>query len=659
MKKPTIIFTFLVFAALLPQLAAAGDDFVWEKIADKDWQVAPDSARGIRSAVMLFEKITADDHDLLNEKCYLTIYRRIKIFNAEGRKWGDFSVPYLKKKQKIEMIRGRTVLPDGREFPLLETQIFEKEILKAEGVKIKQKSFSLPGIADGCIVEYAVKYRMPSPYSVWIIQKEIPLLDGEYRWLFYNGKGWPSGFYQLLGNMLTPNYLWLNTTQKYIAEQRPSIKEPTEVFFAVNNVPAFDAEPHTLPDVALQAQLRCYYGSPTTAAAFWGQMSQTLASSLEKYTRNNKRGREVAASFTENKTKDGKIAAAYNWLQSNVRNVNYLAEDNNEEFKDNKSVDETLKRGYGTREDINFVFYDMLREMNIDAKIAYVVDRDENLFAPDAKYWQFDRSLVAVPNSNGQYNFYSPGTLHLPLTQVPWFNEGIRAFVVGSMTEQFFPVPFSSADLNRTRRMLTLQLQDESKVHGKLTEQRFGHGSRSLRVVLAQTPASSQCDKLQEELENVLSKAQLDSISATGTDGTDRPLILNCNLKMDMNAQPLGTTRLLVRPFSLFKPDSNAFQANTRRYAIMFDYAHELVETMQIDLPENWKIDALPADSSFSNKAGECQLSFQNFGKTLSAQRMFRLNRPFWQASDYADVKTLFQARLTMGALAVVLRKPE
>jgi hypothetical protein len=301
MKKQTIIFLFLIFTTLLLRLAMAGEDFVWEKITDKDWQVAPDSTKGIRNAVVLFEKIVTDDRDLLNNKFYVTIYRRIKIFNAEGRKWGDFSLPYLNKKQKIEFIRGRTVLPDGQEFPLLETQIFEKEIFKAKGLKIRQKSFSLPGVADGCIVEYALKYRLPSFYGVWIIQKEIPVLYGEYRWLFYRGKGL-SEIYALFNSVLTPNYLWLNTTAKYLAEQRPSIKEPTEVFFAANNVPAFETEPQALPEVALQAQVRCYYSSAVSPAAFWGQLSQNLSSTLEGYTKSNKRSRDARDSFRGHKT---------------------------------------------------------------------------------------------------------------------------------------------------------------------------------------------------------------------------------------------------------------------------------------------------------------------------------------------------------------------
>jgi hypothetical protein len=480
MKKA--LFISIVWFCLSPQAAPAGDDFVWEKITDKDWQVAPDSAKGIRNAVVLFEKIVADDRDLLNNKFYVTIYRRLKIFNAEGRQWGDFSLPYLNKKQKIEFIRGRTVLPDGQEFPLLETQIFEKEIFKAKGLKIKQKSFSLPGIADGCIVEYALKYRLPSSYGAWIFQKEIPVIYGEYRWLFYRGQGL-SGFYSLFNSVLTPNYLWLNTTSKYLAEQRPSLKDPTEVFFAVNNVPAFEAEPQALPEVALQAQLRCYYSSGAAPAAFWGELTQNISLVFEQYTKNNKRGREVVASFSGLKTEEEKIAAAYYWLQSHIKNIDYL--DSDQELKPNASVDETLKRGYGTQEDINYVFYDMLREMNIDAKMVFAADRDENLFVEDAKYWQFDRSLVAVPGDDGKYSFYSPGDLYLPAKCAPWFNEGTQALLVGHLTQQFTTVPFAPAELNRTRRHFTLQLQDESKLRGKLIEQRFGHSGRALRVLLA------------------------------------------------------------------------------------------------------------------------------------------------------------------------------
>jgi hypothetical protein len=152
-------------------------------------------------------------------------------------------------------------------------------------------------------------------------------------------------------------------------------------------------------------------------------------------------------------------------------------------------------------------------------------------------------------------------------------------------------------------------------------------------------------------------KAEIDSLAATGAEASAGPVTLNCSLQTNMNAQRMGT-RLLLRPFALFKPDTNAFHADTRRTAILFDYAHELVELMHIDLPENWEMEALPSDTTFTNKAGKCHVSFQRVGKKLSVQKMFRLNRPFWPASDYTMVKELFQTQQAMEALAVVLKKP-
>jgi hypothetical protein len=656
MNPQTKLGWLLVLALLLPLRAEAGDDFVWEPITAADWKVAEDTTKGIRDAVILFEKMIADDGKLLDKKCYLTVYRRIKIFNAEGRKWGDVNAPYIHKKQKIEAIRGRTVLPDGQEIPLLETQIFEKEVLKAGGVKIKQKSFSLPGISDGCIVEYFIKYRLPAPNSAWHFQNEIVLLQGEYRWLFYRGQGLPTGIFKILVGELAPNYLWLNTARKYKEEHRPSIKDPREVVFLVDNVPAFAKEPHALPEVSLQAQLRCYYGSATTPAAYWGEVAKGITTTLEEYTQSNKRVREAIASFGAPGTEEAKIKAAYDWLQSNLKNTSYL--DSDEELKDNKTADETIKHGYGTQEDINYIFYDMLREMNIDAKMAFVVDRDENLFAQDAKYWQFDRSLVAVPDGRGNYRFYSPGDLHLPSTHVPWFNEGIRAFLVGDVNQQFVVVPFSSAASNRTRRMFTLELEDDSKLEGKLAEQRFGHHARAIQLLLAQNTEAERQEKLKNELTPILPNTRIDSIAAIENKAPKAPVTLECNLQVSGIEQRLGS-RLLLQPFGFLKQSANPFHAGKRQYPIMFDHAYELADLMKIDLPDNWKVEALPADTTFENEAGYCEAHFQAYENTLSVQRLFRLNRPFWIAKDYPVVQELFQAKQVLDAMTVVLEKNE
>ena len=60
---------------------------MWKPVAEDDWKVAQDSAKGIRDAVMLFEKVYADESRIESKECRLRVYRRVKIFSARGKGW--------------------------------------------------------------------------------------------------------------------------------------------------------------------------------------------------------------------------------------------------------------------------------------------------------------------------------------------------------------------------------------------------------------------------------------------------------------------------------------------------------------------------------------------------------------------------------------------
>ena len=677
-KKRIVRLILLVLASLALGGVEAGDS-VWEPITAADWAVVEDTAKGIRNAVLLFEKVTADDRKLMEKKCYLTIYRRIKIFNANGRRWGDVKLAYIHKDQKIEKIRGRTIRPDGQKFSLLKSQIFEKEIYKSKEIKIKQISFSLPGISDGCIIEYVIKYRIPEPNNFWVNQREIAMLRGEHRWLFYRRDNFQQNHYdpfderyssklrlipkdneierhrqidnQQIDPILIPDYIWLHNDRPITVEVRPSSKDPQEFFFAINNVPAFVEEPYSLPEIALQDHLRCYYIAGNSSA-FWEAMAQNVSEMLDKYCRKNKRVRKIMESLENLDTDNVKIEAAYTWLQKNLKNISYS--DSNEDFKENKTADEALKRGYGTQADINYIFCDILREMNMDAKIAYGVDRNQDLLVPEAKYWQFHRSLVAVPTSQGGYRFYSPGDLHLPATHVPWFNEGVKAFVIGDTNQQFFAIPFSNAASNLTQRVVTLRLKDDLKLQGELIEHHNGQSARNIRLLLTKTTEAAREEQLQSDLAVMLPDAKIDSISVKGVEEPGKTLRLKSKIGFADIHKRLGT-RLLLQPFDFLGKTTNPFQADTRSNPIMFDYAYQIIETLNLEMPDNCKVEALPADTTFANEAGFCGVTFMTCGQRLSVQRLFRLNYPFLRASAYALVRKLFQTRQALNALTVVL----
>ena len=650
MKLSNRRFFLTALLWFVPGVVAAGDEFKWEPIAAADWSLKADSAKGIRHALMLFEKVTRDDTGELYE---LEIYRRFKIFDAEGRKWGDFNIPYVHKKQKVTAIRGRTVQADGRGFALAPEQIFEKDVIKAKGIKIKQKSFSLPGINDGCIIEYYVKLQSPTASGNWPIQKNIAQRQWEFVWKFKQLEV-SSNYLELARQYFTPNYMWhpLNITLTPLL--RPNYADPKEVYFSTRDLPALEEEPAATSEAARQARLYCYYGPELEPPAFWKKTSQEFTESMAKYGKKNKRAREIVAAFANANTNEAKIAAAYEWTQKNLKNLTFLESD--EEYKENDNLDDTLKRGYGTRLDLNFIFHSLLREMNIEAKLAFAVDRDEGLFLPNAKYWQFDRSMVAVPTGANSYRFISPGEAWLPSTHAPWFNEGVQAFMVNDSTPLFVNVPYSEAQTNRTNRIFSLRLKDDLNLEGEMNDLRLGHAARDLRLKLVRATPAEREEKLTATIKGiVVPAAEIDSMAVDGLEDLKKSPALKCKLKFANLEQPMGS-RLFLKPFCFLSRDENPFQAAKRQHPLMFDYAHELVDVVKIELPENWKLEAMPADTAFANKIGSCGISFAAFGQTLSIQRYFRLKQPYWQPADYALVRKLFQERQLLNEQTLVLK---
>jgi Domain of Unknown Function with PDB structure (DUF3857) len=90
-------------------------------------------------------------------------YRRIKIFTEEGKKFGDVELPFLKSQSDIKDVRARTIRPDGS-IVNFDGAVYEKEIVKSGGIKYLAKTFSLPEVQPGCIIEYKYREQFDSDY---------------------------------------------------------------------------------------------------------------------------------------------------------------------------------------------------------------------------------------------------------------------------------------------------------------------------------------------------------------------------------------------------------------------------------------------------------------------------------------------------------------
>ena len=115
--------------------------------------------------------------------------------------------------------------------------------------------------------------------------------------------------------------------------------------------------------------------------------------------------------------------------------------------------------------------------------------------------------------------------------------------------------------------------------------------------------------------------------------------------------------RILIKPSHFFSRQENPFQTETRKYPIVFEFAHEIFETISIVMPEGWIVEAVPEDQRFGNRVGECLIQFRNFnnGKLLSLQRVFKLKYPMIKPEFYSDVRELFNVQQLLEEKTIIL----
>jgi len=168
----------LFFLAVVFLLVGTG--FRMRTAVADEWQpISPDELRMTSvaeapgaPAVILYRQVDRDDNGRTgNEYNYV----RVKILTEEGRKYGDVEIPYFKGERTVHGLKARTIRPDGS-VANFEGKAFDKTIVKAKGVKYLAKTFSMPDVQVGSIIEYHYTNDLAEGLifdSHWILSEEL------------------------------------------------------------------------------------------------------------------------------------------------------------------------------------------------------------------------------------------------------------------------------------------------------------------------------------------------------------------------------------------------------------------------------------------------------------------------------------------------------
>jgi hypothetical protein len=591
---------FHLATALLVCLAAAafaggGDD--WRPVTPDDLAQKEGKVEKDADAEALFWEVRIDDssEDELAEKHYV----RVKIFTERGReKFSKIDIPYISG-TKIKDVLARVIKPDGSIVEIPKESIFDREIIKAGGAKLKAKSFAVPGIEAGVIVEYKYKEVTEDAGASGmqlIFQKDIPVQSISYYYKPFNNKA--------------PVYQWFNMPDTQFVKDKGGFYVATRT-----NVPSMKEEPEMPPDdevlpwYLLQSvspqitdvglnSIHYVIKNPGDKIQYWGAVANEngfiakLIDDAAKSVKNT--ASEVTGSAA---TTDDKLRKLYEYCQKQIKNTSFdttLTDDMRAKLPKNKNIADVIKNKSGSAMDIDLLFAAMAVSQGMDARMAILADRSKKFFDPEMTNEHFIHKGVIGVRDGERYRFFDPGVSFLPYETLVWKEEDVWALLIGEKNYYWLKTPYSTYDKTAANRTGKFRLNEDGSLEGEVHIEYSGQLGVVNRMDIYDESQNKREDDLREEIKRRISSAELSDITIDNLNDSSKPLVYNFKVKVPNYAQKTGK-RLFLQPGFFEYGESTLFPGSERKYRIYFHYPWSENDKIEIGLPSGFALDSADA----------------------------------------------------------------
>lgn len=614
---------------------AFGQKEDWIPITPQDLQIKEVPGDPGASAIQLYHADYIDDN-LHSE----FVYRRIKILNEKGNQYADVELTILPG-HSITNLKARTIHPDGTiiEFS---GKPFDKTIIKGQGIKYVAKTFTLPEVTVGSIIEYRFLIMTPEDTiynNSWTIQHDLYTVKENFRMKGYMGElqtkhGYDSQLSMIYSHMP--------------ANLKPQQKRDGWEMEA-QNIPAFQAEDYMPPEANYKPQVRFFYGGREIGSAdkFWQDLGHDWNNDAEHFIGSHKEVQSAASEAIGKETApEQQLRKLYARAQQ-IRNLSYERDRSEQEFKkenlkENGNVVDVLNHGYGTRHDIVLLFVALARAAGFQASVLRVSNRQEKFFDKGLLSASQLDSEMALVKVNASDVYLDPATRFCPYGVARWVRTSTTALKLDKNGGTFITVPAAPHDKAVTRRTANLALAEDGSLSGDLTVQFQGGEALERRLDALETDQAGNKKALEDELRSWLPlTAIVELTKVEGWDKQDDPLVAQFHVQIPGYASSVGK-RLLLPPYLFQTKQKEAFKNAERKYPVYFPYTFDQLDVIAIKLPDGYAIEGSPQNQEVKL----AYAAYQNVSKfepgRLVMQRVLFFNALYVETKLYAEVKDFF-----------------
>ena len=575
---------------VFPAAVFAGDE--WRPLDPADLALKASIVEKDADAEAIFWEVRlSDEFDGGETRTVLRHYVRIKVFSERGREsQSKIDIPFLGN-WKIQDIAARTIKPDGSIVELKKEDVLERTIEKLSGVKIKAKSFAMPGVEPGAIIEYRWKEIRNDRLANYIrlyFQRDVPVQLVKYY----------------IKPLAIPGYGM--KVQTFNGSASPFVKEK-DGFYSVSmtSVPAFHEEPRMPPEDAVRPWMLLFYSNEANlqGAKFWQDYGKTT---YEENKSRMKVSDEVktaaAATIAGATTPEEKLEKLFEFCRAKIKNINDdasgLTAEDRAKLKENKSPADTLKRGMGTGTNIDMLFASMAIAAGFDARVVKLSDRSDTFFDkgfPDDYFLQAYDIAVKVGD---QWRFYDPASTYVPLGMLRWQEEAQEALLSDPKEAIWLRTPLSPPDKSKMKRTAKFTLSEDGTLEGDAEIEYYGHPAVYRKEWDDDDTPAQREETLRDSVKKQMSTAEVSAIKIENVTDPLKPYTYRYHVRVPGYAQRTGK-RLFLQPEFFQHGIEPLFSGSSRKYPVYFSYPWSEEDVVTIELPAGFSLDNADAPAPF------------------------------------------------------------
>ena len=648
LRRFLICLAVAVFAAVwLAKRPVVADE--WQPIDPADLKMTSEPKAPGAPAIYLYRQV--DRNDSGNATTEFN-YVRIKILTEEGRKYGDVEIPFDKGGENISNIRARTIHPDGSVVNF-DGKVYEKAIVKAKGLKYLVKTFSMPDVTVGSLVEYKFNYDFIDRYifnSRWILSEELFTRVGKFSLKPYQEPPW---FVQ----WVSPAGLPTGTD--------PAKQGPDGIIrLTAHDIPAFTVEDFMPPENELKFRVDFIYHDSSVEQnqdKFWANYTKKEAGTIEKFVDKKKAMEQaVAGIVSASDSPEEKLRKIYARTQQ-IRNLSYEESKTAEEEKRAKlkqagNVEDIWKNGYGSGMSITWLFMALARAAGFEAHPLLVSARSEYFFNPVRMNSSELNSNVVLVKLNGKDLYCDPGALFAPFCMLPWQESGVSGRLIDKEGGRWITTQAATSKETKISRTAEFNMDEHGTLEGTVKLTYTGIEAMDRRREQRNADDAAKKKYLEDQLkEYIPAGADVELSKSPDWTASDPPLAAEFKVKIE--GWVSGAGRRAMMPVGLFgASEKRVFDHADRVQPVYYPYFYTKEDDIKIELPLGWHVSSVPKPRDADAKAAEYVLKCDDQKTAVRISRTLRIDLFMVPKETYPVLRNFYSVVRTGDEEQIVLQ---